>query len=66
MLFVAELPRSEPITVLGANMPWLTVVHKRFNKRREDFPDLRSYNDYLEQVEDISKLFWTFTLSKQN
>jgi CDK-activating kinase assembly factor MAT1 len=28
----------------------------RFNKRREDFPDLRSYNDYLEEVEDISKL----------
>lgn len=26
----------------------------RFNKRREDFPDLRSYNDYLEEVEDIS------------
>jgi CDK-activating kinase assembly factor MAT1 len=27
----------------------------RFNKRREDFPDLRSYNDYLQEVEDISK-----------
>lgn len=26
----------------------------RFNKRREDFPDLHSYNDYLEEVEDIS------------
>lgn len=25
----------------------------RFNKRREDFSDLRSYNDYLEEVEDI-------------
>lgn len=25
----------------------------RFNKRREDFPDLRQYNDYLEEVEDI-------------
>lgn len=25
----------------------------RFNKRREDFSDLRSYNDYLEQVEEI-------------
>ena len=29
---------------------------KEFNKRREDFMDLRSYNDYLEEVEDISKL----------
>ena len=27
----------------------------RFNKRREDFPDLRSYNDYLQEVEDLSK-----------
>ncbi|KAI0781088.1 CDK-activating kinase assembly factor [Trametes elegans] len=27
---------------------------KEFNKRREDFPDLRSYNDYLEMVEDIT------------
>lgn len=31
-----------------------------FNKQREDFPDLKSYNDYLEEVEDISTLilFW--------
>lgn len=27
----------------------------RFNKRREDFPDLRQYNDYLEEVEDIGE-----------
>jgi len=27
---------------------------KEFNKRREDFIDMRSYNDYLEEVEDIS------------
>lgn len=26
-----------------------------FNKRPEDFIDLRSYNDYLEEVEDISR-----------
>jgi len=25
-----------------------------FNKRQEDFPDLRTYNDYLEEVEDIT------------
>ena len=30
---------------------------KEFNKRREDFVDLRSYNDYLEEVEDISTWF---------
>ncbi|KAF8479217.1 CDK-activating kinase assembly factor MAT1-domain-containing protein [Russula ochroleuca] len=27
---------------------------KEFNKRREDFPDLRSYDDYLQEVEDIT------------
>ncbi|THH32961.1 hypothetical protein EUX98_g1182 [Antrodiella citrinella] len=27
---------------------------KDFNKRREDFPDLRSYNNYLEDAEDIA------------
>eukprot|EP01135_Chromosphaera_perkinsii_P001940 Nk52_evm7s213 gene=Nk52_evmTU7s213 len=29
-----------------------TKVTKDLNKRREDFPDLRSYNDFLEYVED--------------
>ncbi|KAH7889926.1 CDK-activating kinase assembly factor [Phlebopus sp. FC_14] len=29
-------------------------IAKEFNKHREDFPDLRSYNDYLEEVEDIT------------
>ncbi|KXN90476.1 RNA polymerase II transcription factor B subunit 3 [Leucoagaricus sp. SymC.cos] len=29
-------------------------VAKEFNKRREDFVDLRAYNDYLEEVEDIA------------
>ncbi|GLB35136.1 putative transcription repair factor TFIIH subunit Tfb3 [Lyophyllum shimeji] len=29
-------------------------IAKEFNKRREDFHDLRSYNDYLEEVEDIT------------
>lgn len=29
----------------------------RFNKRREDFADLRSYNDYLQEVEDIGTWF---------
>lgn len=26
-----------------------------FNKTQEDFPDLKTYNDYLELVEDLSK-----------
>ncbi|KAF8580693.1 CDK-activating kinase assembly factor [Ramaria rubella] len=29
-------------------------ISKEFNKRHEDFADLRSYNDYLEMVEDIT------------
>ncbi|KAI9304099.1 CDK-activating kinase assembly factor MAT1-domain-containing protein [Cunninghamella echinulata] len=29
-------------------------VAKVFNKRPEDFPSLRTYNDYLEEVEDIT------------
>ncbi|PIL23854.1 hypothetical protein GSI_13605 [Ganoderma sinense ZZ0214-1] len=29
-------------------------IAKEFNKRREDFADLRSYNDYLEWVEEIT------------
>ncbi|EJD53259.1 CDK-activating kinase assembly factor [Auricularia subglabra TFB-10046 SS5] len=29
-------------------------IHKEFNKRREDFIDLKAYNDYLEEVEDIT------------
>jgi len=29
-------------------------IAKDFNKKREDFPDLRVYNDYLEMVEDIT------------
>ncbi|KAF9567623.1 CDK-activating kinase assembly factor [Agrocybe pediades] len=29
-------------------------IAKEFNKRREDFSTLRAYNDYLEEVEDIT------------
>ncbi|TEB36030.1 CDK-activating kinase assembly factor [Coprinellus micaceus] len=29
-------------------------IAKNFNKRREDFPDLRGFNDYLETVEEIT------------
>jgi hypothetical protein len=28
----------------------------RFNKTREHFPSLKDYNDYLEEVEDMSEL----------
>lgn len=29
-------------------------IAKEFNKRRDDFPDLRAYNDYLQEVEDLT------------
>ncbi|KAG8783269.1 TFIIH/NER complex subunit [Serendipita sp. 401] len=29
-------------------------MNKEFNKRPENFPDLKSYNDYLEEVEEIT------------
>jgi CDK-activating kinase assembly factor MAT1 len=36
--------------------PLYGVADFRFNKRREDFASLRAYNDYLEEVEEISIL----------
>ena len=32
----------------------------RFNKTQEHFPTLKDYNDYLEEVEDMSELFPMF------
>jgi CDK-activating kinase assembly factor MAT1 len=29
-------------------------IAKEFNKQRQDFDDLRGFNDYLEEAEDIS------------
>lgn len=34
---------------------WRRRVMKVFNKVEKDFATLREYNDYLEEVEDISK-----------
>lgn len=33
----------------------INVSLLRFNKRDFDFPSLREYNDYLEQVEEIGR-----------
>ena len=38
----------------------LVIVLCRFNKREEDFPTLKEYNDYLEEVEDMSMLLLCF------
>lgn len=36
----------------------------RFNKRRDDFESDRQYDDYLELVEDLSKLFFPLSPAK--
>ena len=51
MLLRAPSPLLSFLYDEGSDMRWLSS----FNKRREDFPDLKSYNDYLEEVEDISR-----------
>ncbi|KAJ8788334.1 hypothetical protein J1605_000390 [Eschrichtius robustus] len=40
----------------------LRVSDVRYNKREEDFPSLREYNDFLEEVEEIvsTHVFHTF------
>lgn len=43
---------------LSSVLPFVSSVvffHCRYNKRDVDFSNLRDYNDYLEQVEDIGK-----------
>lgn len=44
---------KEWVSLVSSKMIISCLKFNRFNKRREDFPDLRSYNDYLEMVEDI-------------
>lgn len=38
----------------------------RYNKRREDFASDKEYDDYLEEVEDISKHHCTFLQPSRN
>ena len=40
---------------LSSSTSYEQLMVTRFNKKREDFEDLRKYNDYLEMVENISK-----------
>jgi CDK-activating kinase assembly factor MAT1 len=41
----------------AANSNYLYGFGFRFNKTQEHFPTLKDYNDYLEEVEDMSELF---------
>ena len=44
----------------AANSDCLYGFGFRFNKTRDHFPTLKDYNDYLEEVEDMSGLFVLF------
>ena len=50
---------KESVSLMSVILTFTQPPHS-FNKRREDFADLRLYNDYLEMVEDISKIFSPF------
>lgn len=45
------------VSELAQAMATISYDLHSFNKRREDFVDLRAYNDYLEEVEDISESY---------
>ncbi|KAI0064701.1 CDK-activating kinase assembly factor [Artomyces pyxidatus] len=51
---LAFIPQTFEDLVVEKEVAVRRKIAKEFNKRREDFPDLRSYNDYLEEVEDIT------------
>lgn len=45
----------------------LTILAFSFNKRLEDFKgDLRAYNDYLEEVEELSTYTWRLSMKFGN
>lgn len=45
--------RSRDAVLCENDTNWRRRVLKVYNKTQDDFADLRSYNDYLEEVEDI-------------
>ncbi|KAF8636610.1 hypothetical protein AX17_003420 [Amanita inopinata Kibby_2008] len=49
---ISRFTNSPPPLNMKSHSPWTT--NAPFNKRREDFPDLYLYNDYLEDVENIT------------
>jgi hypothetical protein len=42
-------------------MPFLPLS---YNKKEEDFVSLKEYNDYLEEIETISKYTWRIQVQK--
>lgn len=46
--------KVRPIVLINEPLTGPPSTQLSFNKRREDFPDLRGFNDYLETVEEIT------------
>jgi len=46
-------PKSEEDPELDREVSMRHTILRDFNKRRDDFPTLKEYNDYLEEVEDL-------------
>jgi len=51
---LAFMPQTFEDLVVEKEVAVRRRLAKDFNKRREDFPDLKAYNNYLEEVEDIT------------
>lgn len=47
---------SQDVRVYPSDGSMMLTGFCSFNKQEEDFPDLNTYNDYLEKVENFSKL----------
>ena len=59
-MFLLSLARARPVS----NRPAL-MVHS-YNQTRGDFATDRDYNDYLEEVEDMSASFFSLTFGAEN
>jgi CDK-activating kinase assembly factor MAT1 len=57
---LAFMPQTFEDLVVEKEVAVRRRMAKEFNKRREDFEDLKAYNDYLEFVENISKQLQSF------
>lgn len=40
---------------MGGRTPFIPILMSSYNKREDDFPSQRAYDDYLQEVEDMSE-----------
>lgn len=48
---------AQHVQFYNGNLILTLSCNSRYNKNDSDFPSLREYNDYLELIEEIGKLF---------